>query len=79
MATATTANGVAKVTLVQVPLPGQVLPAGTLGVYTGSTSPYLGWVSPMTNQRYAATVVMALASHPGNTRPETLVSRLPSM
>ena len=58
VATATTANGVAKVTLVQVPLPGQVLPAGTLGVHTGSTSPYLGWVSPMTNQRYAAPVVV---------------------
>jgi hypothetical protein len=56
-ASAVTANGVAKVNLQQVVLPGQVLPKGSAGMYSGSTSPYVGWVSRTNNERVAAPVV----------------------
>jgi hypothetical protein len=40
-----------------VPLPGQVLPAGSTQVAIGSTNPYLGWVARTANERVAAPVV----------------------
>lgn len=54
----TTADGKVDLTLVQLALPGQVLPPGATAVVTGRTSPsYLGWVSYRDGQRTAAPVV----------------------
>jgi hypothetical protein len=41
----------------QVPLPGQVIPAGSTQVVTGQDNPYQGWVSRAQNQRTPAPVV----------------------
>jgi hypothetical protein len=41
----------------QIPLPGQVIPAGSTQVVTGQTNPYQGWVSHQMLQRTAAPVV----------------------
>jgi hypothetical protein len=57
VASALTANGAARVNLQQVTLAGQVLPRGSLGVYSGSTSPYVGWVSRTNKERVAAPVI----------------------
>jgi len=43
--------------LLQVPLPGQVIPSGSTAVVTGQVSPYQGWVSRGQNQRQPAPVV----------------------
>jgi len=57
-AVATTADGKVDLYVIQVALPGQVLPAGATAVVTGRTSPsYLGWVSHTSGQRLAAPVV----------------------
>jgi hypothetical protein len=57
-AIATTADGKVNLYLIQVALPGQVLPAGATAVVSGRTSPsYLGWVSHTSGQRLAAPVV----------------------
>jgi hypothetical protein len=54
----TTADGRVDLNLIQVALPGQVLPRGATAVVTGRTSPsYLGWVSHKDGQRLAAPVV----------------------
>ncbi|MDQ1684920.1 MAG: hypothetical protein QOC82_1657 [Frankiaceae bacterium] len=54
----TTADGRVDLHVIQVALPGQVLPAGATAVVTGRTSPsYLGWVSHKDGQRLAAPVV----------------------
>lgn len=41
----------------QVPLPGQVIPAGSTAVVRGQTDPYQGWMSRGQNQRTPAPVV----------------------
>jgi Heparinase II/III-like protein len=41
----------------QIPLPGQVIPAGSTKVVRGQTNPYQGWVSHADLQRIAAPVV----------------------
>lgn len=46
-----------ELSLLQVPLPGQVIPPGSTQVVTGQTSPYQGWVSRGQNQRQPAPVV----------------------
>lgn len=57
-AVATSADGKVDLYVIQVALPGQVLPAGATAVVTGRTSPsYLGWVSHADGQRVAAPVV----------------------
>jgi hypothetical protein len=57
-AVVTTAVGKVDLHLIQVALPGQVLPAGATAVVTGRTRPsYLGWVSHKDGQRLAAPVV----------------------
>ena len=43
--------------ILQVPLPGQVIPPGSTQVVTGQTNPYQGWVSRAQNQREPAPVV----------------------
>jgi Heparinase II/III-like protein len=43
--------------ILQVPLPGQVIPAGSTQVVTGQVNPYQGWVSRGQNQRQPAPVV----------------------
>jgi hypothetical protein len=43
--------------LLQVPLPGQVIPPGSTQVIRGQTSPYQGWVSQQMLQRTPADVV----------------------
>jgi hypothetical protein len=43
--------------LLQVPLPGQVIPPRSTQVVSGQTSPYQGWVSRGQNQRVPAPVV----------------------
>ena len=43
--------------ILQVPLPGQVIPPGSTRAVTGQTSPYQGWVSRGQNQRVPAPVV----------------------
>lgn len=56
--TATTPDGKVDLHLIQVALPGQVLPPGATAVVTGRTSPsYLGWVSHQNGQRLPAPVV----------------------
>ena len=58
--TATTATATAPGTeleILQVPLPGQVIPPGSTQVVTGQTNPYQGWVSRGQNQREPAPVV----------------------
>jgi hypothetical protein len=42
----------------QVPLPGQVIPAGSTAVVRGQVSPYQGWVSHQMLQRIPAPVVV---------------------
>ena len=51
-------------TLAQVPLPGQVIPAGSTRVVRGQTSPYQGWVSHQTLQRIPADVVTMTRTGP---------------
>jgi hypothetical protein len=43
--------------ILQVPLPGQVIPPGSTQAVTGQTNPYQGWVSRGQNQRVPAPVV----------------------
>jgi hypothetical protein len=54
------ADGKVRTTIVQLPLSGQVIPAGSTTVVKGRTSPYQGWVSYANGGRTAApTVVMS--------------------
>lgn len=62
-ATAVTGDGKVDIHLLQVLLPGQVLPAGATGVITGRTTPsYQGWVSHHDRQRLPAPVVVMARS-----------------
>jgi hypothetical protein len=54
--TIATAPG-AELEIAQVPLPGQVIPAGSTRVVQGQTNPYQGWVSRGQNQRTPAPVI----------------------
>lgn len=71
-ATARTADGAVDLTLLQVPLPGQVLPAGSTSVVAGRTAPYQGWVSRSATDRTAAPVV-AMSRVGRSTRQLTLL------
>jgi hypothetical protein len=51
-------------TLAQVALPGQVIPAGSTGVLRGQTDPYQGWVSHQMLQRIPADVVTMTRTGP---------------
>jgi hypothetical protein len=51
-------------TLAQVPLPGQVIPAGSTQVVRGQTSPYQGWVSHQMLQLIPADVVTMTRTGP---------------
>jgi heparinase II/III-like protein len=44
--------------LIRIPLPGQVIPAGSTTVVKGQTNPYQGWVSRQALQRIPAPVVI---------------------
>ncbi len=61
-------------TLAQVALPGQVIPAGSTQVVVGQTDPYQGWVSHQMLQQIPADVVTMTrtgpsAAHPHAARP----------
>jgi hypothetical protein len=44
--------------LIQIPLPGQVIPAGSTTVVKGQTNPYQGWVSRRALQRTPAPAII---------------------
>ena len=50
--------------LIQIPLPGQVIPPGSTGVVRGQVSPYQGWVSHQMLQRTPADVVTMTRTGP---------------
>ena len=54
----------ASLTLAQVALPGQVIPAGSTQVASGQTDPYQGWVSHQMLQRTPADVVTMTRTGP---------------
>jgi Heparinase II/III-like protein len=54
----------ASLTLAQVALPGQVIPAGSTQVVRGQSSPYQGWVSHQMLQRIPAAVVTMTRTGP---------------
>jgi len=57
-ATADTADGRARLHLLQVALPGSSLPAGATTVVKGASAPIQGWVSRKAGERVAAPVVV---------------------
>ena len=50
-------SGAADIHVIQVPLPGQVLPYGSTSVIEGQTDPVLGWVSDSAGHRETAPVI----------------------
>lgn len=70
-------DGTTQTVLVQVPLPGQVLPRGATTAVVGQTSPMQGWVSRQANELVAAPTV--LMNRPGTSaRIVTLVVAVPT-
>jgi Heparinase II/III-like protein len=54
----------AELNLIQIPLPGQAIPAGSTGVVRGQVNPYQGWVSHQMLQRIPADVVTMTRTGP---------------
>lgn len=59
--------------LLQVPLPGQAIPAGSTRVVRGRTDPYQGWVSRGQNERVPAPVVI-MTRHGASASMLTLIA-----
>jgi hypothetical protein len=64
-------------TLAQVALPGQVIPAGSTRVTSGQTDPYQGWVSHLMLQRIPADVVTMTRTGPSAAMLTLLVPTAP--
>jgi hypothetical protein len=71
-ATATSTDGTSRMSLFQVPLPGQTLPVGSTRVVKGQTNPYQGWVSHAPLHRAPAPVV-TMTRTGGSTAMLTLI------
>lgn len=79
--TATTAIATARGTelaIMQVPLPGQVIPQGSTQVVTGQVNPHQGWVSRAQNQREPAPVVTMARYGPSTSILTVIVPAAPS-
>jgi hypothetical protein len=60
--------------ITQVPLPGQVIPAGSTTVVKGQVSPYQGWVSRQQLQRTPAPVVIMTSKGTGPKLATTMLT-----
>jgi Heparinase II/III-like protein len=60
--------------LIQIPLPGQVIPAGSTTVVKGQTDPYQGWVSRQALQRTPAPVVIMSSEGAGPSLSTTMLT-----
>ncbi|MFA9446062.1 S-layer homology domain-containing protein [Egicoccus sp. AB-alg6-2] len=70
-------SGALETHVLQIPLPGQTLPAGSTDVITGRTDPMLGWLAPSVGAWHAAPVVRTSRSGT-STRMVTAVVPVPT-
>jgi hypothetical protein len=60
--------------ITRVPLPGQVIPAGSTTVVKGQVNPYQGWVSHQQLQRIPAPVVIMASKGAGAKKSTTMLT-----